>query len=255
MAPAIQLLRARPRMKSVVDAFQRRRPLSVIREIIRSGLRDDPELLVKRDRRGGGWIPLHHAVHEKAEADVVAYLVQKCPASVRIRTGDSQYLALHIALEVQEPDLRVIRCLVRQWPESVREPSDDGDKYLPLNMAVLPDKSERGAALEYPILRFLVRKYPQALRVKVDDTGWLPIHDLVVYPVRREAVAAARRIVPRSAAREGRLRVSPRPISSQDTCGFFPATKMRRGSHRASSNTWLPSVPRRPSSSPPRANA
>lgn len=128
-----------------------------------------------------GWIPLHHAVHEKAESDVVAYRVQKCPASVWIRTRDSQYFALHIALEVEEQSLRVIRCLVRQWPESVREPSDDIDKYLPLHMAVFPDKSERGVALEYTIIRFLVRRYPHALRVKVDDMGWLPIHGLVVY--------------------------------------------------------------------------
>jgi hypothetical protein len=53
-----------------------------------AGLRDDPEFLVKRARRRGGsgerrrqrWlISLHHAVFEKAEPNVVAYLVAMCP--------------------------------------------------------------------------------------------------------------------------------------------------------------------------------
>lgn len=44
-----------------MDALQGRRPLSVIRPVVESDLRNDPEFLVKRDRRGnggggGGWM-------------------------------------------------------------------------------------------------------------------------------------------------------------------------------------------------------
>jgi hypothetical protein len=86
-------------MNSFAQALDRRRPLSAIRPMVESGLQDDPEFLVRRDRYGG-MIPLHYAVSGQSDVDyldVVEYLVLTCPESVKIRMRDGMHLALHLA--------------------------------------------------------------------------------------------------------------------------------------------------------------
>ena len=64
--------------------------------------------------------------------EVIQYLVEQWPESVKAFTSIKRYLPLHYVCKYQAP-LAVIQYLVEQWPESVKHGNTDGE--TPLNIA------------------------------------------------------------------------------------------------------------------------
>jgi Ankyrin repeats (many copies)/Ankyrin repeats (3 copies) len=96
---------------------------------------------------------------------MVRNLVRRWPQSVREETNEG-FVALHLAAHIHMPT-SVLRYLVRQWRGSVRAASRKG--WLPLHRAV-----EHGASLR--AIRFLVRQFPQSVRLATNKGGLLPLH-------------------------------------------------------------------------------
>jgi hypothetical protein len=93
---------------------------------------------------------LHHAVTRFGNNHVLAYLLEKCPASVRTRTRDEDtgalpLLHLYLSHKSHGQMREGIRILVDAYPGALLEPSEDGS--LPLHLAVAWT------------VRFLVRRY------------------------------------------------------------------------------------------------
>jgi ankyrin repeat protein len=146
-----------------------------VRAVVESRLLEDPRFLTRHDRIG--WTALHHAVRSlRPKGDVLAYLVQKCPASIRIQSRDGhRALPLHLYLSGKSygRTLEVTRVLVDAYPEALMEPAEDGS--LPLHLALQIHTYVE--PLPRAVVPFLVRSQPAALGVQ-DKAGRLPIHCL-----------------------------------------------------------------------------
>jgi ankyrin repeat protein len=103
---------------------------------------------------------------EPDAATAVRRLVRRWPQSVREETNEG-FVALHLAARVEMPT-SVVRFLFWRWPRSVRKASRKG--WLPLHRAM-----EYGASL--PAVRFLVRQYPASVRRRTTNhRRLLPLH-------------------------------------------------------------------------------
>jgi len=96
----------------------------------------------------GGFLPLHLACKAQASTDVIQYLIDVYPQSVRILAYHR--LPLHYACSKDDadsgngdsdrdndyPDTETLECLVRAWPESVMVLFEhcDGEFYRPLDL-------------------------------------------------------------------------------------------------------------------------
>jgi hypothetical protein len=133
--------------------------------------------MMARHDREYGWIPLHHAIGEMSELNVLKYLVKKCPESIRTKTRDGEELPLHMELQTLIPNLKVIPFLVNAHKAALHERTAEG--WLPLHLAVMPDEGhDRNFPLGIDVLRFLVQKEPLAVR-EAGPEGQLPIHCLL----------------------------------------------------------------------------
>ncbi|GHP12325.1 hypothetical protein PPROV_001105300 [Pycnococcus provasolii] len=83
---------------------------------VRARIQSNPGEVRQKNFRG--WFPLHWAAYNKAPLDVVRYLVEKYPDSVREKTGSGGSLPLHMAAAHDAP-LDVVRYLVEQYPQGV----------------------------------------------------------------------------------------------------------------------------------------
>jgi ankyrin repeat protein len=132
-----------------------------------------PDALRAQD--GKGRLPLHGAAQNQGVSlDVLEYLVERCPESVRLwarhvdEFGNSMRdgkLAIHLALE-SYASLERARFFLEQWPESIRQEDGEGD--MPVHTAakhILPPGT----------FRFVVEQWPESVRVR-NSKGLLPVH-------------------------------------------------------------------------------
>jgi hypothetical protein len=201
-------------------------------------LLEDPRFLTRHDRIG--WTVLHRSVRSvRPKGDVLAYLVQKRPASIRIQSRDGhRALPLHLYLSGKSygRNLEVTRVLVDTYPEALMEPAEDGS--LPLHLAVQIHTYVE--PLPRAVVPFLVRSRPAALRVQ-DKAGRLPIRCLWLcegptWPYPRSGISwsgSRRRSSRRTATASSRFTV-PSRAGSTGRCATAP-----------SSTTWPPRAPNR----------
>jgi ankyrin repeat protein len=124
------------------------------------------------ERDAGGRLAIHVAATTAQgpnRLDVIRYLIEVAPLSVRERTTyDGQAsvgqgkLPLHLALEGENADPAVVRCLLEQWPESAREWSLLD---LPLHLAL------QSRAPSEEAVRIVLDAYPEALQ-EIDGRGF-----------------------------------------------------------------------------------
>jgi ankyrin repeat protein len=127
------------------------------------------ESLLRAD--GEGLLPLHSAVADLCmDPDMVMFLANQSPQSVRIRTHKGD-LPLHLAVQNESGlEVELVEPLVDAWPESVQEKSGEG--VLPLHLAAKIDA--------FRSLRYLVEKWPVSAQEKTDQ-GWLAVHLALKY--------------------------------------------------------------------------
>jgi ankyrin repeat protein len=114
-----------------------------------------------------GYVPLHSAVsHDYAHNQIVAFLVDRAPNSVRVRAKDGS-LPLHLASQhiQDDDDFDAIRRVVAAWPQALGESTDKG--LLPLHYAA--------ECPNFPLVRFLVGLRPESVQEKSGE-GWLAVH-------------------------------------------------------------------------------
>jgi hypothetical protein len=243
-------------LPSFESAMYLRRPLSVIRAIVeqqqqRNG---NPNFLVRRVCKKK--IPLHAAIEQKGSFQLIRYLVRLNPKTVKIRTGD-KVLPLHLALTKRHPGKTIrflvsqwpksaalpfehsrrfalqyallgdarpfgmgtLRCLIRAWPEVLREGGDEDG--LPLHMFLEGGVYGYAGTVTAEYVAAFVEPYPDALQERNVVHGLLPLHaaasnkylplDVLQYLVARRPVSI-REWAPYSdfsgnSAREGRLAI------------------------------------------------
>jgi len=114
-----------------------------------------------------GWLPLHYACQNKCTDEVIAFLINCWPESVRVPGGSNEgELPLHWACQTRRLSLLVIRSLIEAWPDSVCEQDYHG--YLPLHYAC-----EYGCTDDE--IRFLVECWPMSVCIKTKG-GNLPLN-------------------------------------------------------------------------------
>lgn len=109
-----------------------------------------------------GYLPLHHAVTNRAPVEVVVFLVNKWDRAIQERT-DNGWLPLHLA--VCHQSLEVVQFLSSQWEHALLEKTNSG--CLLLHCAA--------AAGSVEVVEFLLNKREQVLQ-EADNDGWLPLH-------------------------------------------------------------------------------
>ena len=126
-------------------------------------------------------LPLHEALREFAVESLfcgnalleknIQRLVDEFPESVT--AFDSKgYTPLHIACKEGAP-LNVIHTLVGAWPDSVKWPTFNKKKMLPLHLVC---RYYSGRNLQKSqVIHFLLRTYPAAVKVTT-QAGELPLH-------------------------------------------------------------------------------
>jgi len=142
-----------------------------------------------REEDGRGYLPLHYACERGCTYDVIQFLVECYPMSLRTRTKHFCTLPLHLALQGElgwgrsKLSWETIRFLVQAWPDAMRE-KDDLMDYLPLHFAIHfgctdieTDLMNRACKVKSSLtaIKWLVQVWPNAVRVQ-DDVGWLPLH-------------------------------------------------------------------------------
>jgi ankyrin repeat protein len=118
-------------------------------EDIRSIVERDPQSLRRRSR---GNLPLHEAVdNSRSPPAVVRYLLQQFPDAVRERSDNyEKNLPAHMACDEEVSPLDTARLVVEAWPEALSERNADG--YLPLHLAS-----------DLDLIRYLVAKLPESI--------------------------------------------------------------------------------------------
>jgi ankyrin repeat protein len=166
----------------LIGALRARQPLDAIRSIVEAS----PHLIRSWD--GDGWLPIHHAAFRCSRPEVIRYLLEQYPESIKEKTKDDEYkwydLPIHLACFLYNDDdndgddddhdaeedwyekrLQNLQILHELWPESLQQKNQYGR--LPLH-----------SASEASMVRYLVKAWPQAVR-EADDEGMLPLHRAV----------------------------------------------------------------------------
>ena len=143
---------------SLIAALQHRNPLNEIHRIMET----NPNYI---EETKNGMLPLHYACKRNAPLEVLEFLIQQYPASVKEKDNQGK-LPLHYACKNNAP-IQVLEFLVQQYPDSFKEKSYYC-KRLPLHFACM-----NNAPLE--VLEFLVQRYPDSVMEK-EYWGKLPLH-------------------------------------------------------------------------------
>ncbi len=132
-------------------------------DVVRYLVEQNPKSIKVRDSKVAVnvLLPLHYACDGKASLEVVQYLVEKYPASIKLKFDGS--LPLHYACG-GEASFDVVRYLVEKHPASIKV---KGRGLLPLHYAC-----DGKASLE--VIQYMVEQYPASINLK--DTGLLSLH-------------------------------------------------------------------------------
>ncbi len=138
-----------------------------------------------RNKHGRGWLPLHFACAKGASLEIIQYLVEQYPASIKVKNDplmeglSAGYLPLHVSCEVNS--FEVARFLVETYPKALRVKTDHDD--LPLHLAC---RNFRGGA-SFPLIRYLVEQYPDSVKAK-GRAGQLPLHKAIFWNIPFEVM-------------------------------------------------------------------
>ena len=103
-----------------------------------------PEALTTAD--GGGFIPLHRAVHRKApNLNVLKLLLRYAPESAMVKTTNGN-LPLHWAVHQDYPTLEVVKLIYNAYPSAVHVANRN--KETPLDL-LLKYPNQKKVALDY----------------------------------------------------------------------------------------------------------
>jgi ankyrin repeat protein len=103
-----------------------------------------PQALVTAD--GGGFIPLHRAIHRKSpDVHVVKVLLDCAPDSVRIKTTNGN-LPLHWVVSQDVPSLEAVKLLYSAYPAAVHV--NNAKDMTPLDI-LLESSLNKKASLDY----------------------------------------------------------------------------------------------------------
>merc|ERR1711939_839506 len=109
--------------------------------------------------------PMHLLLNNDATMESVSYLLQQNNKALNV-ADDELYLPLHVALDRASPNPKIIRQLLHNNFDSVRQKTIDG--YLPLHFAVL-HYPECEATTQLEIIGELVSLYPDAVNESTVD--------------------------------------------------------------------------------------
>jgi ankyrin repeat protein len=179
----------------VSDAIRRGRPLAEIRAIVDEQLlRIDPQCLTRPAPGSLGHVPLHEALSARLDddaprLDLVRYLVENCPASVRIRTAQYGYLPVHMAvIAVKSSDnddrdgaagLATVQLLLKHFPEALHECTGEPNEsllHLALGTFEFPWEYEDHPSKPFRenLVRYLIQTMPASALAERDRYGSLP---------------------------------------------------------------------------------
>ena len=109
--------------------------------------------------------PLHLLINTTASMETMMYLMQQNIKALNV-ADDEMYLPLHIALDRPDPQPKLIRQLLHNNFDSVRQKTIDG--YLPLHFAML-HYPEANTITQLEIIGELVSLYPDAVNESTVD--------------------------------------------------------------------------------------
>jgi ankyrin repeat protein len=138
-------------------------------DMIRRQVTANPDAVKFRNRFGV--TPLHAACGGGSQLEVIQYLVEQWPESVKAVDNFGGSLPLHWACNHKKAPVDVIQYLVEQWPESVNVVVDKHG-WLPLHLACSAN-SEDPAVLE--VIQYLVEQRPELVKT-ADNNGCLALH-------------------------------------------------------------------------------
>lgn len=122
-----------------------------------------------------------HLRDREAEEEAVEPTSRGAPALLRVRDRLG-FLPLHNAIFYHHPPSEIEHSL-KEWPESIRERTDNEDKDLPIHVACralcmmldVDESSDDEIEEMRQIVRILVEKWPESLR-ETNDNGQVPLH-------------------------------------------------------------------------------
>jgi len=104
--------------------------------------------------------------------DIVKYLVESEPMSLRHKDEPLQQLPLHVACKNQSITNEIIQYLVNKWPEALQEGNDT--ECTPLHLFCrYGDMISNNDAID--ILKLILETYPDGAR-RANRSGFYPIH-------------------------------------------------------------------------------
>ncbi len=167
-------------MSGLYKALGRSPPASL--DEIRSIVKAEPNILkcfAKMSFCDVNVLPLHFACMNHAPLEIVSYLVEMYPESIKIQSRGllpGSMLPLHHAC-FEGASLEVIKYLITIYPASIKIMSGDGS--LPLHIACYSAFSGYRSTPLLETIQFLVETYPEAIMVKSTSHGHqgrLPLH-------------------------------------------------------------------------------
>lgn len=109
-----------------------------------------------------GMLPLHEACGGAPQLDTIRYLLEAYPESIRIRdTGRGRFLPLHWCCRNRTTSPMVYDLLLAAYPESIQERTHAGE--LPFHLVAGPRPTSHNQIAQAFILRLLAQKYPEAM--------------------------------------------------------------------------------------------
>ena len=132
--------------------------------------------------------PIHVAIsnpHIDNLLEILAYLIEAEPTSVRLRDRSNQTL-LHIACDNASVDKAIFQLIHSSWPEALHLRDGYGD--LSIHHLCLNKKLDDTRSLD--ILQFMLEIDPNLLR-GVDDNDYLPLH----YAVMNKATTFCKELI------------------------------------------------------------
>ena len=119
-----------------------------------------------------GMLPLHGACGAAPRLETIQYLLQTYPESARIRdTGRGRFLPLHWCCRNRTTSPMVYNVLLEAYPESIRERTHVGE--LPFHLVAGLGPTTHNRVAQAFILRLLGQRYPEAMQ-ESQKTARLP---------------------------------------------------------------------------------
>jgi len=172
------------RQKAIEDELEeacRSRPQSL--DKIRRLLKEHPDAVKIKEA-----LPLHLACCYNAPLEVIQFLVEQWPESVKVKDRNGMFpihKVFHVPFlatkgswstysrRILDTKVAMVRYLVNQWPESVM--IEDNAGLTPLHYALYRFKSTKMTRYSEFVVDTLIQNSPQTVMIK-NNEGMLPLH-------------------------------------------------------------------------------